>query len=68
MNIPKERCITCTAKREPSQMKFIERTGNWICNDCFVTTTDGFYYYRILDLIDQVNELKGQPTEDGECK
>jgi hypothetical protein len=25
-------------------MKFIVRTGNWICRDCFGSVTDGLLY------------------------
>jgi len=37
----KERCICCTGKRQAASMKFIAKTGHWVCIDCFSGVESG---------------------------
>lgn len=39
----KERCLCCTHKKLARTMKFIARTGHWICVDCFSSVESGHY-------------------------
>ena len=37
----KERCLCCTTLTMAISMKFIARTGHWICRECFSSVESG---------------------------
>ena len=38
----KQRCICCNSNCQANLMKFIVRTGHWICRECFSSVESGF--------------------------
>jgi hypothetical protein len=38
-----EKCYCCTEDNPMFLMKFIARTGHWICKECFFTAEPGHY-------------------------
>jgi|APSaa5957512535_1039671.scaffolds.fasta_scaffold14028_8 hypothetical protein len=47
-NVIKEDCICCSSIFPAAKMKFIVRTGHWICKDCFSSVDSGVHMVQVM--------------------